>query len=294
MDGRTLAALATTLLLWASGFAGIRAGLEAYTPGQLVALRFLVASATLGLWAARVGLRPPRARDLPAVALLGLVGITVYSLALTQGERTVTAGAASLIVASESILIALMAAAFLGERLTAWGWGGSAAGLLGVALIVVGEEGTIRLDANGLWVLVAALATSVYFVLQKPYLARYGPSAFNAYGIWSGTLFMLPFASGLSDALRAAPAGATLAVVYLGVFPSALGYAAWSQVLARAPASIAGNALYALPPLSILVGVIWLGELPSALSLAGGALTLAGALVVHLKGQAAGAPPPAG
>ena len=37
MDGP--AALVVTLLLWASAFAGIRAGLEAYTPGQLALLR---------------------------------------------------------------------------------------------------------------------------------------------------------------------------------------------------------------------------------------------------------------
>jgi drug/metabolite transporter (DMT)-like permease len=160
---------------------------------------------------------------------------------------------------------------------------------------VAGEEGGIRLSANGLWVLLAALATSVYFVLQKPYLARYGPAAFNAYAIWSGTLFMLPFASGLPEALRAAPPPATAAAVYLGLFPGALAYATWSRVLARAPASLAGNALYALPPLSILIGLAWLGEAPSPLALAGGALTLAGALVVHLRGPRrtpAPAPPP--
>jgi drug/metabolite transporter (DMT)-like permease len=290
MDGRTLAALAITVVLWASSFAAIRAALPGYTPEQLVVLRALIASAALAAWALPARLRPPRARDLPAIVGLGALGIALYGLALARGERTVTAGAASLIIASESILIALFAALWLGERLTRLGWLGSVAGFVGVALIVVGEEGALRVDANALWVLLASAATSAYFVLQKPYLARYGPFAFNAFAIWGGALVMLPFASGLAGAVGSAPASATLAVVYLGLFPGAVAYAAWTRVLARAPASIAGNALYAIPPLAILIGALWLGEMPSALSVGGGALTLAGALVVHLKGQAARPP----
>ena len=50
VDVGVVAALATTLLLWAAAFVGIRAGLEAYAPAQLVLLRFLVASVTLAGW----------------------------------------------------------------------------------------------------------------------------------------------------------------------------------------------------------------------------------------------------
>ena len=48
---RALLALAATLLLWASAFAGIRAGLRAYSPAHLAVLRFLVASAVLAIYA---------------------------------------------------------------------------------------------------------------------------------------------------------------------------------------------------------------------------------------------------
>src|SRR5262245_33670445 len=74
----TMLALATTLVLWASAFAGIRAGLAAYEPGQLALLRFLTASVVLGVYAAVVRLRLPAWRDLPAIVLVGFFGITLY------------------------------------------------------------------------------------------------------------------------------------------------------------------------------------------------------------------------
>ncbi len=90
--------LVVTLILWASAFAGIRAAVPAYGPGQLALLRFLVASAALAAFAAVGRIRLPQARDLPAVFLSGFLGVAVYHVALNYGETTVTAGAASLLV----------------------------------------------------------------------------------------------------------------------------------------------------------------------------------------------------
>jgi drug/metabolite transporter (DMT)-like permease len=288
MDRRTLAALATTLLTWSSAYAAIRAGLAGYQPVHLATLRYLIASALLAGHALLVGLRPPAPRDLPAITALGATGITTYTLALAFGLRTVTAGAGSLIISSESIWIALFAAAFLRERLTAWGWFGTLLCFGGVALIVWGEGGGVEVDRNALWVVLAAVATAAYFVGQKPLLRRYTPAALNAYCIWAGTLFMLPAAGGLVEAARQAPRAATLAAVYLGVLPTAVGYAAWTYALSRAPAAIAGNALYLIAPLAVVVAWLWLGEVPSALSLLGGAVVLGGVGLVNAKGQEGG------
>ena len=61
--GRTLVALAAALILWASAFAGIRAGLLAYPPAHLAILRFLVASLVLGIYAGIAHFRRPAMRD---------------------------------------------------------------------------------------------------------------------------------------------------------------------------------------------------------------------------------------
>jgi hypothetical protein len=94
-DRRTLIALAVVLLFWSSAFAAIRAALVAYGPYELALLRFLTASAVLGIYALASRMRLPKLRDLPLIAMLGLLGITGYHLSLNVGEVTVTAGSSS-------------------------------------------------------------------------------------------------------------------------------------------------------------------------------------------------------
>ena len=58
------------------------------------------------------------------------------------------------------------------------------------------------------------------------------------------------------------PLPATLAVIYLGVFPGAIAYVLWSYALARMPASILSTFLYLSPALAILIAWVWIGEVP--------------------------------
>lgn len=285
LDARLLMAIGITLIFWASAFAGIRAGLTAYAPGHLALLRFLVASAVLALYALLTRMPLPRGRDLPAILLLGFVGITVYHLALSYGEVTVTAGAASLLIASGPVFTALLATSFLGERLRPWGWLGIGVSFGGVALIALGEGEGVRFDPGAFLILLAALGTSLYFVFQKPYLRRYSALQFAAYTIWAGTLFMLIYLPGLAGVVRSAPLEATLAIVYLGIFPAALAYVTWTYALSRAPASIAASFLYLSPVLATLIAWAWLREMPTALSLAGGGLSLCGVILVNTRGR---------
>lgn len=285
MDSRSLFALTMMLLLWASAFAGIRKGLRAYSPEHLALLRFIVASAALGGYAIVNRMRMPEWRDIPAIALLGFLGITVYHLALNYGEVTVTAGAASLLIALAPVFMAILAILFLGERLRVWGWLGIAVSFLGGTLIVLGEGEAVRLEPGALLVLLAAFTVSLYNVFQKPYLGKYSPLQFTACSIWAGTLFMLPFFPGLFQAVRAAPLEITLAVVYLGIFPAALAYVLWAYLLSRAPASLAGSFIYLVPALSIFIAWAWLQEVPSLLSLGGGLLSLVGVILVNTRGM---------
>jgi drug/metabolite transporter (DMT)-like permease len=222
IDTRTLGAAGVTLLFWASAFAAIRVGLTAYEPGHLALLRFLIASAVLGVYAVVTRMRLPEVRDLPAVLLMGLVGITLYHVPLNYGEVTVTAGAASLLISSAPTFTALLASLFLGERLKVWGWAGIGVSFVGAALIAFGEGEGVRFEPRALLILLAAVCTSLYFILQKRYLKKYNALQLSAYSIWAGTLLMLFFLPGLIRELPTAPLNATLAVAYLGVFPAAL------------------------------------------------------------------------
>jgi drug/metabolite transporter (DMT)-like permease len=281
----TIIAVFVTVTLWSSAFAGIRVGLRSYGPFQLVAFRFIVASLLLLVLARPLGVGLPRWRDLPALLALGFSGMTLYPLALAIGEQHVSAGVSSMILASQTIIVATLATIFLGERLTRLGWLGSLIGFGGIAVISLGQGSGFHVDLHVLWPLLGSLSTSVYFVFQKPLLRRYTGLEMATWCIWCGTVFLLPFAWTLPQQIAAATWQSTASVVYLAVFPAAIAYVAWSFALSRAPASLVVNSLYLIPPLAVVISFVWLGERPSPLSLLGGAVTLGGVALIGLRGS---------
>lgn len=287
---RAVLALAAALVLWSSAFAGIRVGLTTYPPAQLALLRFLVASLTLAIYAAAAHFRRPQLRDVPLLALTGAFGITFYNIALNYGELSVSAGAASLLIASAPIWTALLATVALHERLTFLGWSGVLISFAGVALIAAGEGGGFRLSLHALLIVAASIAAAIYIVMQKDLLRRLSALEFTAYSIWFGTLLLIPFGLGLPHTLAAAPLRPTLAIVYLGIFPGALAYVAWSYVMTHGSASSTASYLYLNPVLAIAIAWLWLGEIPRPISLVGGAIALGGVVIVNFWGHARSAP----
>ncbi len=285
---RPALALAATVLLWGSAFAAIRAALEHFSAAHLSVLRLLVATFALcGIAAAR-GVRLPARRDLPAIAAVGFAGMTAYQLLLNSGERTVPAGTAALLVNLSPVFTALGASLWLDERMTGRRWAGVAVACGGATLIAVAGNGGLSLERGALLVLAAALVQAAFFLAQKPLLRRYGSLELTTWAMTLGALLALPFAPGLPAAIGSAPAEALLAVAFLGVGASAIGFVAWAYACARVEVSVAAATLYAVPVVAFSAGWLWLGERPAPLALVGGAIALAGVALVAQgeRGQA--------
>jgi drug/metabolite transporter (DMT)-like permease len=285
LDTRAYLAAGVTVILWASAFPGIRAALPHYSPVHIALLRYLVASLALAIYAVCTRMRLPRWRDLPRFALLGLVGIAYYNIALNSGEVHVPSAEASFLVASSPIFMTIEAMLFLKERVRIWGWLGIALSCLGIAVVTLSQAASLQLDFWALLVLTVALAQSLFSIGQKSLLTRYSAFETTAYSMWMGAIFLLIFTPGLFSEIGAAPLAATGAVVYLGIFPGVLGYLCWAYALSRMPGSRAASFLYLVPLLAAGIAWLWLGEVPAPLAFGGGVLVLAGVILVNTRGH---------
>ena len=292
MPLRAAAALATTIVLWGSAFAAIRAALPHFGAAHLSVLRLLVAAVALAVVGALRGVRLPARRDLPALTGIALAGMTAYQLLLNGGEETVPAGTAALLVNLSPVFTAIAAGAFLGEVMTRRRWAGVAIACSGSCLIALAGNGGIALERGALLVLGAAVAQAVFFVAQKPLLRRYSSLEVTTWAMALGALMTLPLAPGLPAAIGSAPAGALIAVAFLGLGASAIGFVAWAYAGARVDVSLAATTLYAVPVVAFAVAWAWLGETPRPVTVLGGAIALAGVALATRRQPLRGRPKP--
>lgn len=268
---------------WSSAIVGIGLALRDVQPGPLVFLRFCVASLCFLAMMISGKVKLPDRRDLPLLFVLGALGHAVYQLALSFAQTKISAGMAGVVISLIPVFTALLATAFLRETLSARGWVGMTIAFAGVVLIAMRGGETVSFNP---WVLVAvtsALASAGYFILQKPLLNRYSALDITAYGIWAGTLIMAFFAFQAHAALPSISPVSLLAVIYLGIVPTAIGYSLWSMALARASASQVSSMLYLEPAITFFLAWIVLGEIPTLNSLIGAALALLGVFLVTGK-----------
>ena len=286
-DARALAALALALLLWAVSFPATHIALRAYPPEHLALARYSLATLVLLGYCVLVRAPLPRRADLPPLVLTGLLCGTAYQLGFNFGMRTVASGPAAVLVDTVPIFAALFGFFFLRERLGARAMLGIALGFAGTVLIASGEAGAagFAFEPGAGYLLLASLAFSLGAVVQKPLLSRLPAIPATAYYFVAATLGLGGFAPGLPASVAAAPASANWALLFLALFPAALSFALWSYALARLPVAQVSSALYLVPVLTFPIAWAWLGEVPSALSFIGGAIALAGVLLVQMKGR---------
>lgn len=278
-----------TVIIWGSTFAAIRASLHGgYEPGHLVLVRYLIASAIFIVYALLPGVRfqLPKKKDLLKIILLGWIGISVYHIGVTFGEQTISAGTAGMLIGSAPVFTAIIAVLVLKERLDFQGWAGLFIGFIGIVIITLGtSDSSFSISKGAMLVLMSAVATSIFFVFQKPLFKRYSPIELTAYFTWAGTLPFFFFAPGTLETIQHANLEANLSALYVGIFPAAIAYVTWAIALSLGNASSISSVLYIEPVIAIVVSWLWLRELPSTLSLIGGIIAISGVLVVNGVGK---------
>ncbi|NMZ19929.1 DMT family transporter [Pseudomonas rhodesiae] len=276
---------ASVILCWAYSPIGVHLGLHSYSPGQLALLRFLIASLFMAGVALVLGIGRPRWRDVPWLLVLGFFGVFLHHTALNYGQQWVTAAASSVLAQSAPLFSVLIAFLVLKERVSVWRWACVSLGLVGVGVVICGDRGIGEIDPRGVLILLAALSWSVYFALQKHYAHRYSPLTMACYMVWAGTLMLCVNLPGLPAAVLRAPLTENLAVLVLGIFPSALAYLAWGYVLKHVEVSRASVAMYLIPPVAMLMAATLLGEQVTPWVVLGALIVLASVAAISLEGR---------
>jgi drug/metabolite transporter (DMT)-like permease len=289
-----LAAVGVTLVLWASAFVGIRHLSHDFSAGALSLGRLATGALALAPVALAQGLPRPSRRQWLSITTIGVLWFGIYNLSLNSGEQRVDAGTASMLLQVSPVLIAVLAALFLGERFTAQLAAGLALAFSGVVVIGLSTSGGANTgDLLGVVLcLVPAAAYSVSVIVQKPLVAELSAVHVTWLACTVGVVTCLPWAGRLVTEVGDAPVSSTLWLVYLGVFPTAIAFTTYAYALRHMTASALGVTTYLVPPLTIVMGLVFLDEVPPVVAYAGGALALLGVAVARRTRRAGVRPGP--
>ncbi|HID16950.1 TPA: hypothetical protein EYP26_01500, partial [Candidatus Bathyarchaeota archaeon] len=266
---------------WGLAFVAIKVGLNYLSPIALTFLRFSIASLMFALYFLLRRILIPLSL-LPKVALLGLVGFTIYHLSLNLGEVEVAAGVASLVIACTPTFIALLSRFLLKERVTALKAIGIASAFLGLAVILAPNLKVSGSPFHVLAILPAPISAALYTVLGKLYLRRCEPAVLTGYAQLLGLLLLTPVIT-RSTLLEVAalPLEGWIPLLFLGACSTALGYTIWYKLLKVAETSIVGSYIYLVSLIAVLSGHAILNEPLTPNLVAGGGLVVAGVYLVH-------------
>lgn len=283
-----VAAIATTLVLWASAFVAIRHLGHDVSPGALSLGRLLIAAVALSL----LLVRAPRSRLTRDETLLllgcGVAWFGIYNLALNASEQKIDAATAAMVVQVGPILIALLAGLFLGEKLTSWFLIGMVVAFGGVVVIGSAMRGDGGSDLDG--VLLALLAAATYaigVVCQKVLLRRLSGLEVTCYACWIGAVVCLPWVGDLGEVVSDGSADTLLWIGYLGLFPTALAFSTWAFALRHTDAGKQAMTTFLVPGITALMALALLNEVPPGLAFVGGAFCIVGVLLTRRKPRTA-------
>ncbi len=280
-----LLAFAAIYLIWGSTYFAIGETVATVPPVFMVIVRGLLAGGVLFLWSRLRGGEPLRWRELvdaaPVAALLFGGGYVLVGWA----EQRIPTGMAALLNASSPAFVVLVEwAKGLRGRPTRGIVAGLLGGVSGVALLVIQSEiaGHVDLLAAGALVLASAAWAigSVMAGKRRPS----EPARAAAVQLLTGALLLLP-ASALSGEFKPVLAGALttdslVALGYLVVFGSLVGFTAYVWLLQRVPASKVSSHSYVNPLIAVLVGGVLGGEPINAFTLAAAGLIVASVVLI--------------
>jgi drug/metabolite transporter (DMT)-like permease len=287
---RTEAELGLLALIWGASFLFIKVALEGLSPTQIVAGRLVSGAVVLGV-AVRFGVAryPKGLYEWRVVALLALVS-NVFPFALfAWGEERVTSSLASVLNATTPLWTAGLAAAAIlpGEHLNLRRVAGLLTGMAGVVVIVEPWRSGGGQVLGELACVGAAACYGVGFVFTSRFITGKIPPMTAAVGqITAGAVLASAIAAGTtftSNSATHVDFGIAASVVTLGAIGTGVAYLLFFHIIEMSGPTVASTVTFAMPFVGVLLGVLVLGESVGWNVALGGAIVIAGILLVRRK-----------
>jgi drug/metabolite transporter (DMT)-like permease len=281
---KILLALGSLYVIWGSTFLGIRIALEGYPPLLLAGLRFVIAGAVTYAWARGRGAPAPSRTEWRSSLIVGTL-LVCANACVVVAEQWVSSGVAAVAIASVPLWVALVAGLF-GRWPSRGEWIGLAIGLAGVAILQT--AGDLRASPAGALVLTVSCASwSLGSIWSRRLPLPKGLIASGAQML-SGGVVLLAVALLSGERITAVPSlRASVALGYLIVAGSIVGYSAYQFLLSRVRPTLAASYAYVNPVVAVGLGAALAGESVAPRAVGALALILSGVAMLALRRQTA-------
>ncbi|MFB9991952.1 drug/metabolite exporter YedA [Deinococcus oregonensis] len=273
---QVLLALGTVYVVWGSTYFGIKIAIGSLPPLGMLGIRFLVAGVILFAFLRLRGAPMPTARQWGASAAVGLLLLGGGTGLVTLAERDASSSVAAMVIAVSPLFAALFARLW-GERTGGREWLGIGVGLLGIALLNIGE-----LHATPLAALLLILAPLCWTFGSQ--WSRHLPLPSGLMGsaaeMVTGGVLLLALSFIMGEKWSTPTAASMWALAYLIVFGSLLAYSAYMYLVAHTRPALATSYAYVNPVVAVLLGVGLGGETLGALGWVALGVILTGVMLV--------------
>ena len=274
-----------TFFLWGSLYVASKYVLDKVPPFTVSLVRYAVAFLLLFAFIRIKKYRPIEKKDYKYIFVIGFLGYFVALVLQLLGTKYSSASFASLINSLNPIVIMIMAALLLNEKLTFQKITGLTLGLAGVYAVLGGVHGG-DMRAGIALSLVSVLLWSFVSILIRKISHRYPPLLITAWSMGVALACTLPVSAvELARSPVVWDGGVVLALLYMGVMCTCVAHLLWNESLSLVEAGTC-SAFYPVQPLSATaLGTLLLGESVSLSFWVGTALILMGVMLCLMHGR---------
>jgi drug/metabolite transporter (DMT)-like permease len=285
---KVLLAFAIIYFVWGSTFLAIRVGVHEVPPLLLAAMRFTTAGAVLYAWMRIAGTPSPTWREWAGASLLGLLIFVFDYGCLFWAEKRVPSGVAAVMLATIPVFMTISEIVILKtQRLTLRLAAALLIGIFGVA-VLVGHSmnlGEAAIDSIGACALIfAAITWSIASVLTRKLPLPAAKTMSSASQMLAGGVFLTLAAAAFGEfrgfQIQAVSGRAWLALAYLIVAGSIVGFTAYVWLIHHESPTRVGTYAYVNPVVAVVVGYFFGGEAIGVRTVVGTVLVLVSVVVI--------------